>query len=513
MRIQFAACIESQWSLFTHWSYFAPLQSLPPLSVAYRLSPWHPLARYPGPLLCSITKFYFAFLALTGRQHIYYRRLHQKYGNIIRIGPNEVSICDANAIVGLLGNGGLPKGSFWDGRIPPGEVPLIAIKDKKEHGRRRRPWNRAFSPIALKGYEDIVTRRVVQLCDELANRVGQSIDLSTGFSYFSFDVMNDLAFGGGSDMIRLGDINGFWHLLEASQKNATFLSHVPWLGQLVYRLPFLAGKLKAFRAYARDRAFVRSKDGSSSKDIYHYLTGEDGVTSRPPSMKEIISDGSLAIVAGSDTVASAVAHTFYYLMANQSKLEHLQQEIDTLGDDILDPAKQAQLPYLNAILCESMRLLPPVLTGSRRTTPRQNDGQMVGQYYIPSGTTAYMATYALQRDPRYFAPHPNDFLPERWLPEDVRRSLAPNVFKDDINFILDQTAFIPFSFGPANCVGSNLAWMELRMLVVMLVYKFDFAFDPLYDRDRWCKEVQDFFITVKGELPTIPKLRKRGERV
>lgn len=85
-------------------------------------------------------------------------------------------------------------------------------------------------------------------------------------------------------------------------------------------------------------------------------------------MKEIISDGqysgteyihnsnwfdtsgSLAIVAGSDTVASAVAHTFYYLMANQSKLEHLQQEIDTLGDDILDPAKQAQLPYLNAIL-------------------------------------------------------------------------------------------------------------------------------------------------------------------
>lgn len=133
--------------------------------------------------------------------------------------------------------------------------------------------------------------------------------------------------------------------------------------------------------------------------------------------------------------------------------------------------------------------------------------------YIPSGTTAYMATYALQRDPRYFAPHPNDFLPERWLPEDVRRSLAPNVFKDDINFILDQTAFIPFSFGPANCVGSNLAWMELRMLVVMLVYKFDFAFDPLYDRDRWCKEVQDFFITVKGELPTIPKLRKRGERV
>ena len=52
----------------------------------YRLSPWHPLAKYPGPLLCKLSKFYLGYLSLGGKQHLYYNELHQKYGNAVRIG-------------------------------------------------------------------------------------------------------------------------------------------------------------------------------------------------------------------------------------------------------------------------------------------------------------------------------------------------------------------------------------------------------------------------------------------
>lgn len=55
--------------------------------LVYRLSPWHPLANYPGPLICKITKFHLAFLSLKGKQHIYYVKLHQKYGDVVRVGP------------------------------------------------------------------------------------------------------------------------------------------------------------------------------------------------------------------------------------------------------------------------------------------------------------------------------------------------------------------------------------------------------------------------------------------
>ena len=54
--------------------------------LVYRISPWHPLAKYPGPLICKLTKFHFAYLALGGKQFLYYCELHRKYGDVVRIG-------------------------------------------------------------------------------------------------------------------------------------------------------------------------------------------------------------------------------------------------------------------------------------------------------------------------------------------------------------------------------------------------------------------------------------------
>lgn len=95
----------------------------------YRLSPWHPLASYPGPLPCKLSKLYMAYISQGEKQHLYLYNLHKRYGDIIRIGrklfisvyprpwlikrkgPNEVSIRSTDAIVPLLGPSGLPKGS------------------------------------------------------------------------------------------------------------------------------------------------------------------------------------------------------------------------------------------------------------------------------------------------------------------------------------------------------------------------------------------------------------------
>ena len=54
--------------------------------LVYRASPWHPLAKYPGPLICKLTKFRLAFISLRGKQHLYYFQLHKKYGDVVRIG-------------------------------------------------------------------------------------------------------------------------------------------------------------------------------------------------------------------------------------------------------------------------------------------------------------------------------------------------------------------------------------------------------------------------------------------
>ena len=201
--------------------------------LAYRVSPWHPLAQYPGPLICKFTKFYLAFLSLHGKQYLYYSQLHKKYGDVVRIGtyytgiifkinsiylfgvisgPNELSICNLEAVIPLMGPQGLEKGpcklgfiskyihfSFvivWSGRVPSHEaMPLETIVDKTEHTRRRQFWIRGFTISAIKGYEGFVKNRSLQLIETLASKnLKDTQNLTEWSSFFSYDLMMDLAY-------------------------------------------------------------------------------------------------------------------------------------------------------------------------------------------------------------------------------------------------------------------------------------------------------------------------------
>ena len=104
-------------------------------TLAYRLSPFHPLAKYPGPVIAKTSKWWAAYVSARGDLHRYYKSLHDRYGDVVRIGwcrvthcqrslfyfcihlfiyllpgPNELSICDASLIHPILCQGGLPKG-------------------------------------------------------------------------------------------------------------------------------------------------------------------------------------------------------------------------------------------------------------------------------------------------------------------------------------------------------------------------------------------------------------------
>ncbi|KAF9565398.1 cytochrome P450 [Agrocybe pediades] len=480
--------------------------------VTYRLSPWHPLARYPGPILCRLSQFHLAFISLKGKQHIYFKKLHEQYGDVVRVGPNELSFCDANAVGPILGNTGLPKGAFWDGRIPEAEVvkPLIAIRDKTEHTRRRRPWTRAFTTVALKGYEELVTKRVNQLVDSLLAQQNP-VDLATWISYFAYDVMSDLAFGGGSEMMAEGDKSGLWHLLESGQRSAIFMGHVPWLGRLFLRYPQFAGDLKAFRAHARTRALLRKQQTSPHKDIFHHLMDEDGVATTPPTTAEVTSDGSLAIIAGSDTTSSAIAHLCYFLMAHPTAYKRLQEEVDEMGDNLYDATTQARMPYLNAAINEALRLLPPILNGSQRKLEVGSGGRMIGSHFLPEDNSAFVPTYTIQRDPRNFSPLSDSFLPERWLPAEQREALEPKIFSNPNDYIHNLTAFLPFSVGPENCAGKNLAYLEMRMAMCTIISRLDMKFADGYDPKDWFVDMMDFFVTKKGVLPTNITPRKSSK--
>jgi cytochrome P450 len=123
--------------------------------------------------------------------------------------------------------------------------------------------------------------------------------------------------------------------------------------------------------------------------------------------------------------------------------------------------------------------------------------------FIPEGTNAFVHTYSLQRDPRYFSPLPDSFLPERWLSQEQRLALEPKIFDSQEKYIHNTDAFIAFSVGPTNCAGKSFAWLEMRMAVSVFVSRFDLKLDPSYNPQKWYEDIGDYFAMIKGPMPTL----------
>lgn len=101
----------------------------------------------------------------------------------------------------------------------------------------------------------------------------------------------------------------------------------------------------------------------------------------------------------------------------------------------------------------------------------------------------YIPPYSIHRNPEYFSPRPNDFVPERWL-----------TGIGSADSVLNTNAFIPFSYGSANCVGRNLARREIMMVTSGIIQKFDVRFSDGYDPNSWLQELHDHFVSKRGPL-------------
>ena len=194
-------------------------------TLAYRLSPFHPLAEYPGPFLAKTSKWWAAYLSGTGDQHRCLKRLHDRYGDVVRIGrnrhlpfetspltmrfqapmsspfvtlplsiPYSAKVAYAKVHVGIFhfypGQLAYLQRLGWEGR--PGPPSLIAQRDPVVHMQQRKPWSRAFSSTAMKEYEVIVATRSRQLIGCLENLVsgsdrkeGVALNVGAWLNYFT----------------------------------------------------------------------------------------------------------------------------------------------------------------------------------------------------------------------------------------------------------------------------------------------------------------------------------------
>jgi cytochrome P450 len=207
---------------------------------------------------------------------------------------------------------------------------------------------------------------------------------------------------------------------------------------------------------SREKIHRRLKWAKTSPDFISYVL--DPKNEERMSLQEIETTFNILVIAGSETTASALAGTTGYLLKNPICLATLVQEIRSNFEEETDInlSSLGKLPYLSAVIEEGLRMAPPVPSGLPRVTPEE--GGIVCGEWLPGGTNISFSQWSAYRSPGNFS-QPNEFIPERWL-----QSNRASQFATD-----KRNTLQPFSFGPRNCIGKNLAYAELRLILSRMI--------------------------------------------
>ncbi|KNZ51040.1 cytochrome P450 67 [Puccinia sorghi] len=170
----------------------------------YRLV-WHDLRSFPGPKIAALTQGWILKEAYLGRTRFTMKELGEKYGEWVRIGPNELYTTSIEALYTIMGAKGWPKGPSYDSGITKGESggdSVLTIKTRQfhmpEHAIRRRIWTKAFTPKAIAEYLPSVDARLEEMLNIIDDHVKQkkSVDLCLQIGCFVYNTMCDMAYGG-----------------------------------------------------------------------------------------------------------------------------------------------------------------------------------------------------------------------------------------------------------------------------------------------------------------------------
>ncbi|KAM6202164.1 thromboxane-A synthase [Rhynchocyon petersi] len=185
---------------------------------------------------------------------------------------------------------------------------------------------------------------------------------------------------------------------------------------------------------------------------------EPQAPSKPLTMDEIVGQAFLFLIAGYEIVTSTLSFATYLLATHPDCQEKLLREVDSFCEAHGIPedcSLQEDLPYLDMVIAETLRLYPPAF---RFTREAAKDCQILGQH-IPAGTVVEMAVGALHRDPEHW-PQPEVFNPERFTAQ-ARQQQRP-------------FTYLPFGAGPRSCLGVRLGLLEVKLTLLRLLRAFRF---------------------------------------
>ena len=326
----------------------------------------------------------------------------------------------------------------------------LVTSEDAQWKRNRKLAAPSFTARHVHSYAETMVRRARQHIDAL--QVGQTVELQA----LMLDITRDIALATlfGEDLT--GDATPVAAALDVVMEH--FVSEAQGIHRVLPAWLPTPGRRRLARAVQRIDETVyalldeRRQIGLGDDLVSRLLqANEDG---RGFTATELRDEAVTAFLAGHETTALMLTYTVHLLGEHPEVVQRLVEEVTrVLGDR--DPTSDdvAALPYLNAVLTESMRVLPPVCWIGREV---QAPVQLPG-FEVPAGWQILMAPWVTQRRAEWFD-QPLAFRPERWLDEAFVKQLP-------------RMAYMPFGAGPRVCIGKHLAMMEAVLVLAVFAQR------------------------------------------
>ncbi|MBF9042277.1 cytochrome P450 [Rhodobacterales bacterium HKCCE4037] len=234
----------------------------------------------------------------------------------------------------------------------------------------------------------------------------------------------------------------------------------------VFKLPLIlsarlkqgeAGWLAALKRDLSAEIDCRAKPGAAPQDdvLQTLLAARNPADGQPMPKRQILSNLMMMIVAGHEPPASAISWAIYLLATHPHVQKKARSEAEALRGQ---PVKGslAMMPYLTAVLEETMRLYPVVPILLRDTL----EADKIRGCPVAAGSFMIVPVYAMHRSPLFW------YEPDRFIPERFLQDRAP------------RNAFLPFSTGSRSCIGKTFAMVEMQIVLAEFLLRFRFSATP-----------------------------------
>ncbi|MEJ5202363.1 MAG: cytochrome P450 [Anaerolineales bacterium] len=322
--------------------------------------------------------------------------------------------------------------------------------------RQRRLEQPAFSRARLNALDGVVVPAVQKMLQrwERYAASGEPVDVDGEMMRVTLEIVGKALFS--------IDLSTQAHQL--TEAVLTVLDHIVYQAQNPVRLPeiFLTPRTVRFRAALStlDMAVYemianRREQADPGEDMLGMLLkARDEQTGQPMSEEQVRDEVITLLIAGHETVASALTWSWYLLAQHSRVWENLRTEVGSvLQDRLPTTADLPNLPYTAQVFSEALRLYPPAWLITRKAI----EDDQIGGYPIPRGALIIISPYVIHRHPAYWE-NPLAFDPERF--NEARGKSYP------------RYAYIPFGGGPRLCIGSQFAQVEATLILAMVTQHY-----------------------------------------